>query len=219
MIAPVNRLKKEEIVWLGNHRCKKHGHTFLEHYQCYNSEENRQEKIGFLDIECSGLEADFAIVLSYCIKERGANKIHKGLITKEDKNNDARLVRACIQDMLKFDRIVGFYSTFFDIPFLRTRALVNKLEFPAFKSLKHSDVWMMARKKLKLHSNRQENVCRTILGKTEKTHLESKYWLGALRGDKKSLNYVMDHNKKDVRDLERIYDKLVGFVNKTDSSI
>jgi uncharacterized protein YprB with RNaseH-like and TPR domain len=222
MIAPVNRLKKDEIVWLGNHKCKKHSHTYLEHYQCYEKEEQKPERIGFIDIEASGLVADFGILISYCIKDSLSKKIFEGEITKEEiltGKMDKRVTQQCINDMLQFDRLVGFYSNKFDIPFLRTRALTNNLEFPAFRRLKHTDVYPMAKFKLKLHSNRQENVCRVILGKTDKTHLDSKYWLGALRGDKKSLHYILDHNRRDVTDLEKIYWKLQGFVGKNDTSI
>ncbi len=224
MIAPVNRLKKDEIVWLSNNRCI-HRHTFLEHYQCYQKEWYKKERIGFIDIETSELTADAGILLSYCIKESGTNKILKGVIDKKDLfktsdgHEDRKLVQQCILDMLKFDRLVGYYSSRFDISFLRTRALTNKLDFPEFKQLKHTDVWMMARSKLKLRRNTQENVCRNLFGTTEKTHVEMKYWRAALRGDKRSLNYILDHNIKDVKDLEKIYNKMVGFVNKTNTSI
>jgi len=218
---PVHRLKNAEIIYLSTHRCR-HSHTFLEHYQCYQSEFYAPEKIGFLDIEASGLQADFGIMLSYCIKSHNTDKILFGLIKKHDIMSgamDKHLVKQCIKDMMKFDRLVGFYSGKFDIPFIRTRALANKLEFPTFKALKHTDVYMMAKFKLKLHSNRQESVCRAILGETEKNHIDSKYWLAGLRGDGKSLRYILDHNKRDVRDLEKIYNKLSPYVRITDSSI
>ena len=65
MIAPVHRLKKIEIVWLAKHKCK-HGHTYLEHYNCYLKEmpDGRiQEKVGFLDIETTGLDAEIIELL------------------------------------------------------------------------------------------------------------------------------------------------------------
>jgi hypothetical protein len=39
------------------------------------------------------------------------------------------------------------------------------------------------------------------LGKTEKTPIESNYWIGALMGQKKALDYILDHCMRDVRVL------------------
>ncbi len=220
-MIPLHRLKKQELVWLATHRCQ-HGHLFIEHYNCYLKEHPDRERIGFLDIETSNLDADFGIIISYCIKVKGENKIYQGVINKDDlKRNeiDKRIVKKLVNDLNNFDTIVGFYSTRFDLPYIRTRALVCKIPFPNYGTIKHKDIYYISRNKLKLHSNRQESVCRTILGTTEKTHLISKYWIGALRGDEQSLRYILDHNKKDVFDLERIYDKLIYFVSPSNKSI
>ncbi len=219
--CPVHRLKKAEIVWLGSHFCR-HGHTYLEHYSCYLKEHPEREKVGFLDIETSNLDADFGIILSYCIKEKDG-KIIGDIIKEKDlrSNNffDKRLVEKCIEDMLKFDRIITWYGRKFDIPFIRTRALINGIDFPNYGTIIHNDDYYIARYRLKLHSNRLENVERVIFGETGKTHIESKYWIKALQGDKKSLNYIFDHNKKDVISLEKNHNKLINFVSNRDTSI
>jgi uncharacterized protein YprB with RNaseH-like and TPR domain len=64
-----------------------------------------------------------------------------------------------------------------------------------------------------------ENVCRVILKKTNKTHIENKYWLNALKGDKESLNYILEHNKFDVVDLEKVYHKLIDYASLSKPSI
>jgi uncharacterized protein YprB with RNaseH-like and TPR domain len=220
-VLPLHTLKKSEILWLANRRCK-HGHNYLAHYNCYLKEENREEKIGFLDIEASNKDAEFGIILCYCIKPLGEDKILYDVINKKDlqgKEEDKRVVRNLIRDMLKFDRLCGFYSSRFDVPFIRTRALCCGLDFPSYGSLKHTDVYDLAKRKLKLHSNKQEVVARTILGKTEKTYIEPRYWRRALSGDKKSLDYILDHCKRDVRDLERIWLKLNSFGKIQNTSI
>lgn len=221
---PVSSLSRQEIVWLSNHKCV-HNHNFLEHYNCYVKQNFSHEKIGFLDIESSNLVANFGIMLSYCILDNDTGKILEGVITKKDLQNnppdktDKRIVKKCIEDMMKFDRVVTHYGARFDIPFIRTRALINDLEFPQFGALFHTDLWIISKNKLKLNSNRQETIARTLLGNTEKTHLEYKYWIGGVRGDAKSLNYILDHNRKDVRDLQKNYHKMIPFVRKTKTSI
>lgn len=221
MRIPVNKLKKEELVWLANHKCKKHGHDFLSHYMCYLRENPDKERIGHFDIEASNLDADYGIMLSYCILDDKTDKIYKGVITKKDleKNLDKRLVQQCINDLLKFDIITGFYSTGFDFPFIRTRALIHNIKFPEYMSLKHKDVYYIAKSKLKLSSNRLENVSRVLFGESVKTRIDSKNWIGALRGDKKCLDYILDHNEKDVKELKRVYWKLINYTKETNKSI
>lgn len=221
MLAPIGRLKKAEILWLSKHRCK-HKHTFLEHYSCYLKEvESSSERLGFFDIEASGLQANFAIMLCYCIKEAGSDKIYQYSVTKKELDTclDKNVVRRCIEDLSKFDKIITFYGSRFDFPFVRTRALVNNIDFPEYGQLFHNDLYYNIRYKFKLHSNRLENACRVLLGKTEKTHVDPNIWLKALRGSKKELDWILDHCQRDVRDLERLYDKVHIFKGKANTSI
>jgi uncharacterized protein YprB with RNaseH-like and TPR domain len=220
MHAPVTRLKKDEVVWLGTHKCK-HGHTYLEHYSCYKGEVEDTEKVGFLDIEASNLKANFGIMLSYCIKVRGKDEILCDVINKKDMSNglDKRIVKNCIDDLRKFDRIVGHYSTKYDLPFIRTRALILGIDFPFYGEINHTDVYYMARHKLCLSSNRQGVIAEAVLGEDIKTRIEPKYWIPALQGDPESLAYILDHNKRDAIQLEGNYEKLECFVRRVNKSI
>ena len=223
LTPPVHHLKKSEIVWLATHRCKKHHHSFLSHYACYLREHPEKERIGFLDCECSNLNGDFGILLSYCILDNNTGKILSGVFSEADINNkdeeDKRVVTQLIKDLLKFDRIITWYGRRFDIPFIRTRALICKVPFPYFGSIRHDDIYFISRNRLKLHSNRLENFCRSVLGITHKTHIISKYWRRGQRGDKKALGYILDHNKRDVIDLQRAYFALKDFVARNNTSI
>ena len=224
MIPPIHHLKKADILKLASKRCS-HGHTYLSHYNCYVAENpDAEEKIGFLDIEASNLSADFGQMLSYCIKDASSDEILEGLITREDLQGtpgeaDRRIVTQCVADIAKFDKIVTFYGARFDLPFIRTRALVCGVEFPNYGTLKHKDLWFVCRGKLKLSSNRLENACRVVIGKTRKTRIEPKYWHGALQGDQKSLDFIIKHNRYDVLDLEALYKALVDFSRPVVGSI
>lgn len=217
-------MKKDQIVWLGSHNCEAHGHTYLSHYNCYLREGPEKEKVGFFDIETSNLVADFGIMLSYAVKD-GGGKVLSSVLTPQDikkakfGQEDKRLVKQCLDDLGKFDRIVTYYGSRFDVPFLRARALSMGLEFPNYGTLKHTDLYFIIRGRVALSSKRLENACRVLLGDTNKTRIDSKYWRAGVRGDKKSLDYILDHNKKDVIDLERLYDKMVHFAKPTDTSI
>ena len=225
MVAPVHRLTAKEIRALALGRCR-HGHSFLEHYQCFLDENPwEQPKIGFLDIESSNLEANFGICLTWSILDGFDNRIISAAITKKDINtyaadkSDTRIVRELVETIRSFDTIVTFYGKRFDIPFMRTRALIDGVEFPVWGTLHHIDVYDWAKHKLRLQRNGQESVCRALFGETEKTHLEYKYWIDAARGGKESIDYILEHNYADVRDLKRIYEKLQDFAKRNDSSI
>lgn len=221
MKAPIHKLTKSQIIRLSSQRCE-HGHTLLEHYDCADEQE---ERIGHLDIEASNLDADFGQMLSWCIKPSDSKQIIYSVLTKKDifkqpaGHADKRIVKELIDVLPQFDKITTWYGARFDLPFIRTRAMVNKLDFPSYGSLVHKDMWFVCRGKMKLSSNRLENACNVLLGKTQKTKIDPASWHGALRGDKKSLDYILDHNKKDVLDLEKIYYKLEEFARPSNTSI
>jgi uncharacterized protein YprB with RNaseH-like and TPR domain len=214
MRAPVQRLKKSELVWLGLHNCK-HGHSYLEHYSCFLNEAPVSKRVGYLDIETSNLDADFGIMLCYCIKEAGVDFIHEGVITQKEATHattpDKRLVEQCIEDIKKFDLLYGYYSSKFDMKFIRTRAVSMNIDFPSFGTLKHKDIYYVVKNKFKLHSNRLEVACNELLGHSDKTHFDGNIWRQAVQGDKKALGYILSHCENDVLDLEKLVNKVIDF--------
>ena len=223
----LKRLKKDTLVWLGSHRCE-HRHTGLSHPQCFSID---PERLGFFDIESAGggFNAQFGIMLSYCIKDGQSKTIYKDSLVKSDftkhdskardGHEDARLVANCVRDMKRFDRLVTWYGTGFDLKFTRTRAVICGVPFPSYAELKHTDLYYLVRNRFKLTSNRLENACRALLGSTDKTHVDPAIWRMAGRGDQKAIGYILTHNEFDVLDLEKIYHKVIGYGKKTDVSI
>jgi uncharacterized protein YprB with RNaseH-like and TPR domain len=203
---------------LASQKCV-HGHSFLSHPGCYTPEE---ERIGFLDIETSNLDADYGSILTWCILDSKTQEVITGVITKEDIESgkeDTRILKELISSLEKFDRVVTFYGKRFDVPFIRTRALVNRVKFPNFGSLVHTDLYFIIRNRFRLSRNGLENACRTLLHKTNKNHIDKKIWRDAARGDLKSLEYILDHNRRDVVDTQRLYKKVINFARKQDTSI
>lgn len=227
MKPPIHRLKKSEIQWLASHTCSAHHHDFLTHYNCYLKEHPNTDRVGFFDIETYGLDADFGILLSYCIKLAGKDDIlynvitHKDISTAKAGDEDRRVVTACVNDLAKFDTIITHYGNAFrfDIPFVRTRAVAMGIPFPYYGTIKQYDTYPILKSRFKLSRNRQENAVRTLVGTTEKNHISGRYWRAAARGDTKALGYVLDHNKRDVRDLERLWNKIKDFARRADTSI
>ena len=82
-------------------------------------------RIGYFDIEADGLKANFATMLSWAVKEKGKKTVCE-VISKEDLfdgTRDRELVRSCIAELKKYDIIVTYYGTGYDLPFMRSKAL------------------------------------------------------------------------------------------------
>lgn len=223
--APVHRLRKDEIVWLANHTCKAHRHSYLTHYHCYLREEPDTERVAILDIETSNLKADYGIVLTWCLKPLGSDDILKGQITAADirkgrkGDEDRRIVKDLIGAIQNFDKLITYFGKRFDVPYLRARALHMGEFFPRFGTIKHIDVFDIVKHRFCMSRKSQEVACRFLLNHTDKTHFSGSIWRDAARGDRKALKMVMEHNIYDVTDLEKLYLRVIDYSRRNDVSI
>jgi uncharacterized protein YprB with RNaseH-like and TPR domain len=176
---------------------------------------------GFLDIETTNLKADFAFMLTYCIKTKGREEYCWNKVTQEEIRTgvlDKRLVKDLIEDMRKYKKVYTYYGTRFDLCFIRTRALSWGYDFIPFGLLLHQDLYFLAKSKLCLSRKRLANVCE-LLGIDGKTHLDGKLWMLAATGNEEAINYIYEHNKSDCVILEKAYNKLKMYVGVTRTSI
>lgn len=217
-LTNIKRVTNKQYEWLYTHRCQ-HRHRYSTHFNCFLKEHGIKERVGFLDIETSNLKANFGIVLCWCILDQEGNLYYDYLTAADVKKGteDKRIVQTCINTMNQFDRVVGHFSTYFDIPFLRTRAIMHGLEFPT--KLYHTDVWRMCKRKLCLHSNRQDVMAESLFGKTVKTRIDHSAWRKATGGHKESVAEVLDHCVKDVDDLKRNFNALLPYCRLVKSPI
>lgn len=210
-------MPRAELIARARFSCK-HNHNGLSHPRCYEAL-HPSERVGFFDIEATSLNASFGYMLSYCIKKRDGEILARPINPKDIKSHkyDQALCKQLIEDFTQFDRIVGYYSSRYDIPFVRTRCLYWGLDFPPTGSLFHTDAYYAVRGKLKLHRNRLEVAC-DMFGIPSKGHrLTPSVWQDAQTGSKKAIDFVLEHNKEDVESLEALWNKLNGHfkINKT----
>lgn len=207
-------------------RCK-HRHTAATHPGCFKKPEEKKpanwwdgKRIGFLDIEATGLKANFGFMLSWAIKERnGPTK--SDVITSDEMMSrvfDKRITKSLLDEILKYDVVVTYYGTGFDIPFIRSRAFKHNIPFIPLGKVSHWDLYYQVRNKLKLSRSSLE-VATKFLGIQGKNHVEEGVWLLATYGDTKSLGYVLDHNVRDVVILEKLYERFEGQVKWNKRSV
>ncbi len=217
---------KDDLLSVLNFRCE-HRHTAETHPACYIKSDNcKTERIIAYDLETSNLHADFGIILSWCAQSIFTGEVYSDTLTLEDIKLgilDKRIVKSCVDLLQTYDRWVGQFSTYFDNPFLRTRAVKWGLSFPVAGEVWHTDVWAIAKRKLKLHSNRQGSIAETVLGHDVKTRIHPDIWTKVQFGSDKArveaLAYVLDHNKKDTAQLVENYLALRRFVREGKTSI
>jgi uncharacterized protein YprB with RNaseH-like and TPR domain len=216
----LSQFSKAELMKMSSKKCK-HGHTYIAHPNCYLKEQGKEKKIGYLDIESGGLQANFDYMLTWCIKTRDKNEFKTGCISALDIQNytfDKRILKELIAALKEYDVILTYYGTKFDVPFIRTRAMMNKLNFLEFGALQHKDCYYMVKMKMRLHRNSLDSAC-AALGIKGKNHIKGNFWMRAKLGDPIALAYVLDHNKKDCDILEQLHKRLENYVKDSSKSI
>jgi len=170
------------------------------------------------DIETSDFKPEENFIICYVGEHRdiltGKVEIVEDAITKKDIkqavdnqtfNFDKRLLKTLSNNFLLAHQIVGHYSTKFDYPYFATRCLLTAQEklIPPYGYLYHQDTWRMMKRSMKAPRNTLKNFIRLTGGKDEKTFVDLRYWYITHFKDhiewQKSMNYILDHCRKDVR--------------------
>lgn len=159
----------------------------------------------FWDIEATNLNASIGRML--------CASVFDGISTKTFSNwkTDKKIAVQLRDELEKFDYAVSYNGLRYDLPFLNTRLKVHGERYLA--PLRHVDLIWTARSHLRLHSNRLEVVGQVLLGQSGKTKLDGSIWNDASVGDKKSLQYIIEHCEADVVELARIFEELKDFRN------
>lgn len=163
------------------------------------------KSFAMFDLESTHMDADFGRLICACIKPLGEEPIVYSTLKGDT------IVEFVRDELQKYDYIVTYYGTGFDIPFLTTRLIKNGLE--PLGLVRQVDMYYTARAKLKLASNRQANVVKSLTRKVERTDVVGEIWLRAAEGDKEAVKYIVEHCIADVHDLEEVFNWLVSYRN------
>ncbi len=126
-----------------------------------------------LDIETNGLEGDRAQLLLATVYDPATGKYfcfrtwdrsHRRTTTLE-----RRALAGLFRRLTRYDLVVTYYGTRFDLPFLRTRSLYYGRRTPKLSA--HVDLYYIVRWQLRLSSNSLANVTRLARMKETKLRL------------------------------------------------
>lgn len=181
------------------------------------------KKIGYLDIETSGLIADFGIIISWANLTRdiqtSKTSIRYDFVEKKDFDHaykkrdtnliDKRLCESVVKEISTCDLLIGHWfigKHRHDIPFIRTRCAINKVEgLPKHKQVRYGDTQKWGSILYRLHNNGLDSIARMFNISTHKTPLEPRVWQNACMGIPEDIKYVVDHNIKDVKITHKIH--------------
>jgi hypothetical protein len=208
--------------------------TFLENYKIWSMKEKYDyygiKKIGYLDIETSGLTADFDIMITWanCIRDvkTGKTNIEFDYLQKNDfdlarkKRNadliDRGITETVVDSINKCDLLIGhwFIGKFrHDIPFIRTRCVMNQVTgFPHHKQIRYGDTQKWASLLYRNHNNSLDTTAKMFNVSTKKTPLEPRVWKNACIGISEDIKEVLHHNINDVKITHKVHLGIEKFV-------
>jgi len=176
-------------------------------------------KVGIIDIESTGLRADFGYMVCVCFKDVNEKDLNGKTHTLriDDKRNsnqksDKWLVKETIKKMNEYDLLLGWYSSQFDFKFINSRAIIHRLK-PPVKQYRR-DLLYVARSNFKMRSNRLAVWSGIASGTNQKTTLTPEHHVGSIRGEKRSIDYIVKHCKIDVAETEKVYKRFMPYLGQ-----
>lgn len=188
-------------------------------------------KLGYVDIESSGLSADFDFMITYAVLVRDIltrkTIIRHGRITVDDLERakkegdadriDARLLEKLMEDISDIDCIIvhwGIGKHRHDIPFIRSRMAINQISgFPKHRMVRFGDTQRWSSQIHRLRNNGLGTIADAYGLSTHKTPVKTKDWKKAsMFADKKAIDYILNHNIKDVIITYKVHKHIEDYV-------
>lgn len=174
-------------------------------------EDEKIERIGVWDIETTNWHADAGFMLGWAIYYPRTGKTVSDFVTKKemfDYKFDKRICKNLMKEFENIDVLVTYYGTGFDIPFARTRCLMNKVKFPYYGTMRHKDAFYTARGKVKTRKKSLAVISEALGLDSQKTHESISVWNLAKYGHPKSLKKIRIYNENDVLVTWLVYEEL-----------
>ncbi len=169
----------------------------------------KEPRILLWDIEATNLSAPFGTILCIGYKWLGEKKVHVPTImdfSQGSRLSDKGLVEHFAEVYNTADYTSGHYASRYDRPMISSKLI--KYGLPPLKPIQMIDTWWVARRELKMHSNRLQAIAEYLDTHVSKTPITFDDWLQAAAGDKEAIKNVVKHCKADVLVLEEVFIKL-----------
>jgi len=187
-------------------------------------------KIGYVDIEATNLKAQIGHILSIVnvVRDVQTDKVIDTRVYRVSKAEmesslkrgvmdcDKRIIKEFFEDAVDCDMLVGHWfhgRKRFDMPFLRTRAMLLKIDdtIPNYGYWRFGDTWRLGSQTLNSLGYRLNTLGQILGSPVEKTKLSGVQWWLASHCDKRGMDYVVDHNVKDCKITMKVHKMLERF--------
>jgi len=175
--------------------------------------------VGLFDIETTGLDADFGVVLCAVVKGWEKEPVIFRTDSKRHKpSDDSLVVGQTIDELRKYDILVAHNGVYFDKQYLNTRALRWRLPQVLLPDTKIIDPVKLARTHLRLGYNSLDRLAQHFGTEHQKQDVNGQIWVKAgMDNDKEAMDEVVQHCVNDVLVLQDVMELLRPFVRKIDS--
>jgi hypothetical protein len=126
-----------------------------------------------------------------------------------DGQDDRAICEQVVPVLDSADQIIAHNGNRFDLPWIRTRCLKHGIRCNwNYKSL---DTVAECRKRLYLNSNRLDYISK-FMGREGKIHTDFLLWKRVVQGEKAALREMIRYCRKDVLELEAVYQQLAPYL-------
>ncbi len=147
--------------------------------------------------------------MCWAAKWYGSDDIFYDSIHRNDHNSMIKNIHTLLEEA---DAVVHYNGRSFDIPTLNKEFLSMGLTPPS--PYKQIDLLETARRQFRFPSNKLDYVSKFLGLGTKLKHKGYELWQGCMANDKESWSQMTDYNIQDVLLLERLYTKLLPWIDK-----
>lgn len=172
-------------------------------------------KILYYDIETTNFNADFGEVLMFAYQWHGSPEVNLISVLDYPKSfsltvekRDLFVIQELSELLNKADIICAHYGAKFDNKFVQARLAIHNLPYFDNRPSKMFDTCLVARKGMKIGSNRLANLAQAMGLPEEKTSLTKTQWRRANDYDHDALRAMGEYCKQDVRTLYEVAQRL-----------
>jgi hypothetical protein len=149
---------------------------------------------------------DSSETLCWSAKWYGKKEVLYSSIFEDKPINMVKKIHALLDEA---DMVVHYYGTKFDIPTLNKEFLLYGLQPPA--PYKQVDLCTVVRSRFKFASNKLDYIAQKLgLGKKHTTDFQ--LWVDCMNKDAKAWKKMKAYNIQDVLLLEKVYDRIKGWI-------
>lgn len=147
-------------------------------------------------------------IICIAYKWEGQKKVYH--LQWDSKQNDKKMLKDFVKVANQADELVGHNGDNFDLKWIRTRCLLHGISMmPNYTTI---DTLKVARGQFRFNSNRLDYISK-FLGSEGKIKTTFQMWSDiTLKNCKKSLKLMTDYCKKDVIELEEVFNKLNPYI-------